>query len=159
MGHDAYGVLEGMFAAVDPLTWRVMAHTSARTYNELDEWELTDGDKVLLRGMVAEYLIIFRRRDTKLTINGHASPIGSDPYNLWLSQKRAQAAYDYLRSLLTDDEFLILPQNTVVQGFGELYANVFGAPERDETWQTVMIYLNGELVVALGESLSESDAG
>ncbi len=159
MGHDAYGVLEGMFSAIDSLTWRVMSHTGGRTYNEIDEWELVDDDKHLLRSMVAEYLIIFRRRDTKLTINGHASPIGTDPYNLWLSQKRAQAVYDYIRSLLTDDEFLILPQNTVVQGFGELYANVYGAPERDETWQTVMIYLNGELVVALGESLSESDAG
>ncbi len=160
MGHQSNRqVFEGIFTPIVPLPWRVMSYTGARTYNELDEWELTDGDKLLLRGMVAEYLIIFRRRDTKLTINGHASPIGTDPYNLWLSQKRAQAVYDYLRSLLTDDEFLILPQNTVVQGFGELYPNVYGAPERDDTWQTVMIYLNGELIVALGESLSESDAG
>jgi hypothetical protein len=148
-------VIEEVLNPIEPLEWRVIESNTPpyQTANEIDEWELQDADKLSLQQMVAEYLYSFRSRTTKLTITGHASPIGPESYNLWLSQKRAQSVYDYIRSLLTDDEYLILPQNTVVQGYGELYANMFSAAERDSSWQTARVYVNGQLVLQIGESI------
>lgn len=141
--------------------WRVIEYNVPfQTFSEINEWVLTNEIKTAIRTMVAEYLACFRNRNTKLTITGHASPIGTEQYNLWLSQKRAQAVYDYIRSILPDDEYAILPHNTTVQGYGELYATHVAllpqealAPE----WQTVMVYLNGQLITRIGEQIRESD--
>jgi len=159
-------VIDDVVTPIQPLEWRVIESNMPpyQTENEINVWQLTSADKSALRQLVAEYLYTFRSRTTKLTITGHASPVGTEAYNLWLSQKRAQAVYDFIRGILTDDEYLILPQNTIIQGYGELYANILGARETDyanilgaretdSVWQTAMVHLNGQLVLQIGESI------
>jgi len=43
--------------------------------------------------------VMFKHPDLKLMVFGHTCDLGSDEYNLWLSQKRAEAVKDYLVSL------------------------------------------------------------
>jgi len=51
--------------------------------------------------------------DLKLMIFGHTCDIGSDEYNQWLSQKRAEAVKDYLMSLGVMGEYIR------AKGYGE----------------------------------------
>ena len=152
---QAEKVADQVLSPIDRIEWRVIeSRVSYQSFNDIDEWQLENHAKIALRQMVAEYLACFRNRNTKLSINGHASPIGPEAYNLWLSQKRAQAVYDYIRSILSDEEYAILPHNTSIVGFGELYADLLGAAETDPEWQTVTVFLNGQLVAQIGERIS-----
>jgi hypothetical protein len=71
-----------------------------------------------------------------------------------LSRKRAQAVYDYIRSLISEDEYAILPHYTTIEGYGELYANLLGAAEQAPEWQTVMVYINGQLAFRMAEEMA-----
>ena len=57
--------------------------------------------------------VILRRPDLKLMIFGHTCDLGSEQYNLWLSQKRAEAVKDYLVEVGVMGEFIR------AKGFGE----------------------------------------
>ena len=146
---------------VEAVEWQaVEQQTTFNTEFEIDVWELSDDMKASIRQSVAEYLASFRNRHTRLTIIGHASPIGSEDYNLWLSKKRAQRVYDYIRSILSDDEYAILPQNTSIEGYGELYAvnwAFYEADSRAPEWQTVTVYLNGQMITRLSERIVGSN--
>jgi outer membrane protein OmpA-like peptidoglycan-associated protein len=146
---------------VEAVEWQaVEQQTDFNTDFDINVWELTDEMKAVIRQSVAEYLASFRNRDTRLTIIGHASPIGSEEYNLWLSKKRAQSVYDYIRSILSDDEYAILPQNTTIEGYGEYYAvnwAFYEADSRAPEWQTVAVYLNGQIITRLSERIVGSD--
>ncbi|MFC1679643.1 OmpA family protein [Elusimicrobiota bacterium] len=61
--------------------------------------------------MVAD--LMFRAPHLKLMVFGHTCDIGSEQYNLWLSQKRAQAVKDYLV------EVGVLGEYVKAKGFGE----------------------------------------
>jgi outer membrane protein OmpA-like peptidoglycan-associated protein len=61
--------------------------------------------------MVAD--LMFRYRRFKLFVGGHTCDIGSDEYNLWLSQKRAESVKDYLVQLGVMGEFVR------AKGYGE----------------------------------------
>lgn len=50
--------------------------------------------------------VMLRHTDLKLMIFGHTCDIGSDKYNLWLSQKRAEAVKTYLVELGVLGEFI-----------------------------------------------------
>lgn len=57
--------------------------------------------------------VMLRHPDLKLMVFGHTCDLGSDEYNLWLSQKRAEAVKDYLVELGVMGEFVR------AKGFGE----------------------------------------
>lgn len=50
--------------------------------------------------------VILRHPDLKLMVFGHTCDLGSEEYNLWLSQKRAEAVKDYLVELGVMGEFV-----------------------------------------------------
>ncbi|MFH2204813.1 MAG: OmpA family protein [Elusimicrobiota bacterium] len=79
------------------------------------EFEL---DKAVLRAHSKQTLelladLMFRYPSFKLFISGHTCDIGSEEYNLWLSQKRAEAVKDYLVYLGVMGEFI------KAKGYGE----------------------------------------
>lgn len=57
--------------------------------------------------------VMLKHPDLKLQVFGHTCDLGSDEYNLWLSQKRAEAVKDYLVELGVLGEFVR------AKGFGE----------------------------------------
>ncbi|MBI5598069.1 MAG: OmpA family protein [Elusimicrobia bacterium] len=57
--------------------------------------------------------VMLKHPDLKLMVFGHTCDIGSDQYNLWLSQKRAEAVKSYLVELGVFGEFIR------AKGFGE----------------------------------------
>jgi len=57
--------------------------------------------------------LLFAHPDLKLMVFGHTCDVGSETYNQWLSQKRAQAVKDYLVELGVMGEFI------KAKGFGE----------------------------------------
>lgn len=57
--------------------------------------------------------LMFKYPNLKLMISGHTCDIGSDEYNLWLSQKRAESVKDYLVELGVFGEFIR------AKGYGE----------------------------------------
>lgn len=57
--------------------------------------------------------VMFKHPDLKLMVFGHTCDLGSDEYNLWLSQKRAEAVKDYLVEIGVMGEFVR------AKGFGE----------------------------------------
>ncbi|MBI2363175.1 MAG: OmpA family protein [Elusimicrobia bacterium] len=57
--------------------------------------------------------VMLKHPDLKLMVFGHTCDIGSDQYNLWLSQKRAEAVKSYLVELGVFGEFVR------AKGFGE----------------------------------------
>lgn len=57
--------------------------------------------------------VMLKHPDLKLMVFGHTCDLGSDQYNLWLSQKRAEAVKDYLVELGVMGEFVR------AKGFGE----------------------------------------
>ena len=50
--------------------------------------------------------VMFKHPDLKLMVFGHTCDIGSDKYNQWLSQKRAEAVKDYLVEIGVMGEFV-----------------------------------------------------
>ena len=61
-----------------------------------DKYDLSDSGKSTL-GKNAEWLAA--NEDATVVIEGHCDERGTAEYNMVLGQKRAQAAYDYLRGL------------------------------------------------------------
>lgn len=57
--------------------------------------------------------VMLKHPDLKLMVFGHTCDLGSDEYNLWLSQKRAEAVKDYLVEIGVMGEFVR------AKGFGE----------------------------------------
>ncbi|MBI3299353.1 MAG: OmpA family protein [Elusimicrobia bacterium] len=57
--------------------------------------------------------VMLRHADLKLMVFGHTCDIGSDKYNIWLSQKRAEAVKSYLVELGVYGEFIR------AKGYGE----------------------------------------
>jgi len=74
--------------------------------------ELTDGAKGILDGVVEQLVASNEMRD--IEVQGHASSEGSSQYNLKLSQRRAQAVADYLKSAG-------LRNRLYAKGYGEDY--------------------------------------
>ena len=60
---------------------------------QFDKAELRPEDKELLSRIAG---ILSTATDTTISVNGHTDDVGSDAYNQKLSEKRAQAVYDYL---------------------------------------------------------------
>jgi len=77
---------------------------------ELDKAVLRDHSKQTLE-LLAD--LMFRYPKFKLFVSGHTCDLGSDQYNLWLSQKRAEAVKDYLVYLGVMGEFI------KAKGYGE----------------------------------------
>ncbi|HBL17640.1 MAG: hypothetical protein A2X36_14680 [Elusimicrobia bacterium GWA2_69_24] len=77
---------------------------------EFNKAVLKPQSKVALE-MVAD--LMFRHTDLKLMVFGHTCDVGSDEYNLWLSQKRAQAVKSYLVQLGVMGEYI------KAKGFGK----------------------------------------
>jgi outer membrane protein OmpA-like peptidoglycan-associated protein len=77
---------------------------------ELNKAELKPEAKAALE-FVAD--VMLKHPDLKLMVFGHTCDLGSDAYNLWLSQKRAEAVKDYLVELGVMGEFVR------AKGFGE----------------------------------------
>ena len=57
--------------------------------------------------------VMLKHPDLKLMVFGHTCDLGSEEYNLWLSQKRAEAVKDYLVEIGVMGEFVR------AKGFGE----------------------------------------
>lgn len=79
---------------------------------EFNSAVLRDTSKVALE-MVAE--LMFKHPDLKLMVFGYTCDIGSDEYNLWLSQKRTDAVKDFLVSVGVFGEFI------KAKGYGEAH--------------------------------------
>ena len=77
---------------------------------EFNSAVLRDYSKTALN-MVVELML--RHTDLKLMVFGYTCDIGSDEYNLWLSQKRTDAVKDYLVSQGVFGEFI------KAKGYGE----------------------------------------
>jgi outer membrane protein OmpA-like peptidoglycan-associated protein len=89
--------------------------------------------------------------DTLLEIHGYASPSGGEPYNLELSDKRAQSVYNYLYAVL-GDTFGVPTHRTVVMGHGEWDAiYIGGVPNGTEIaeWRRVDVVINGALICSV----------
>ncbi|MFA5140979.1 MAG: OmpA family protein [Elusimicrobiota bacterium] len=79
---------------------------------EFNSAVLRDYSKTAL-DMVAELML--RHPDLKLMVFGYTCDIGSEEYNLWLSQKRTDAVKDYLVSIGVYGEFV------KAKGYGEAH--------------------------------------
>jgi OmpA-OmpF porin, OOP family len=68
-----------------------------RIYFDYDKSELRPESKQMLK-KIAEFVMASPTR--KVTVEGHTDHVGSHAYNQALSERRAQAAYDYLVDVL-----------------------------------------------------------
>jgi OOP family OmpA-OmpF porin len=89
---------------------------------EFNSAVLRETSKVAL-DMVADLML--RHPDLKLMVFGYTCDIGSDEYNLWLSQKRTDAVKDYLVSRGVYGEFI------KAKGYGEAHPLVPNDSEED----------------------------
>ena len=87
---------------------------------EFDKADLRQQDRELLSRIAG---IILTSHDYTISVNGHTDDVGSDAYNLKLSERRAQAVRDYLvKSGLS-------PQIMTVQGHGKSLPLVKGTSD------------------------------
>ncbi|MGM0575590.1 MAG: OmpA family protein [Myxococcota bacterium] len=85
-------------------------------FTEAGAW-LTKRARIALNG-VARRIKANRSRIATVYVNGHADEEGADPYNLWLSKKRAESAAEYLVGRGVSRDLLEL------RGFGESFPKV-----------------------------------
>ena len=77
----------------------------------LDKWQVNDrGGAAVLDRLIA---ILQEYPDLEIRLESHTDSQGSDEYNMRLSERRATAAYDYLKSKGVD------PSRIQYEGFGE----------------------------------------
>ena len=84
-------------------------------YYDFDRWEIRDDAKPTLDRLAQQLKL---NPDIRIMLSSHTDCRGSDRYNLELSQKRAQAAVDYLISKG------ISPDRLVARGMGETQPRV-----------------------------------
>lgn len=92
---------------------------------EFNSDQLTsDGELLLSQAGLA--LIDRRMRKYNIFLAGHTDSVGSDTYNMELSQRRAEAVRNYLV-----DNFRITPEQLFAQGYGESKLLLPDDPEAD----------------------------
>ncbi|MEO0292942.1 MAG: OmpA family protein [candidate division WOR-3 bacterium] len=95
--------------------------------------------------------ILNKYKDTNILLEGHTDAIGSEEYNLDLSQRRAQSVANYLASLGVD------PTRFTVMGYGEqqpIASNETEEGRRLNRRVEVAIYANEQL-----KKIAEKEAG
>jgi len=80
-------------------------------YYEFDKWKLTDSSKIILDNTI--YKLMVENPRIIVEISSHTDNLGTEEYNLKLSQKRAESIVKYLISKGIEKERL------VAKGYGE----------------------------------------
>ncbi len=81
-------------------------------YYDFDKWTLRPESYPVLDSLVQ---LLKENPELKVEIRSHTDSIGSDEYNLWLSQKRAESVVRYLISKG------ISPDRLIAKGYGERF--------------------------------------
>ena len=89
---------------------------------EFDKADLRPEDRELLSRVAG---ILMTSHDFTVSVNGHTDDVGSDDYNKKLSERRAQAVYDYLLEAGLPKDILS------VTGHGKALPLVRGTSDRD----------------------------
>lgn len=93
---------------------------------EFDKYVLKPHSKIALENVAR---VMMEAPNLKLMVFGHTCDIGTDEYNRWLSQKRAEAVKDYLLKAG------MMGESIMAKGFGEsrpLYRNEDGEASRSK---------------------------
>ena len=79
---------------VDSVQGQIDAEVEGKTIEfALDSWVISEGETELLDRIAG---ILGRHPDLRIQVQGHTDVLGEEPYNLYLSQQRADAVRDYL---------------------------------------------------------------
>jgi len=79
------------------------ARVDASLLYAVDKYEVTEAGKAVLRPLMQAYCSVlaqdkYRDRISAVTVTGHTDSSGSHEYNQTLSERRAQAVYDFCLS-------------------------------------------------------------
>jgi hypothetical protein len=67
---------------------------AVQVYFDLNKWAIKKAETEKLDKLISD---LITKKDYKVVLTGHTDSLGSDDYNLVLSQKRVDGVYDYLR--------------------------------------------------------------
>ncbi len=87
--------------------------TTLRINFDFNKWEVK---KIYYPDIQRVAEVLKSNPHLKIEVAGHTDNVGSEKYNLWLSQKRAQAVKDILVKV-----YKVNPKRIVAKGYGEKY--------------------------------------